>query len=68
MLPGRRRVGAGFEPAAPLILAAWNFATNEDKAARLAEHIMWAHEHAALPKIDSFLRGLPEDGWCHEWE
>jgi hypothetical protein len=66
MLPDTRRKGAGFEPALPLILAAWWEATNSQKKERLKDHIQWASEHGALSKVDDFLRSLPEGEWHHE--
>lgn len=48
----------------PLILALWG-SSPLAKAARLEEHIRFAFEHRALPRIDSFLRNLPEDEWSH---
>ena len=65
ILPDRKRVGVGWEPSAPLILAAWYEATDDQKSARLAEHVNWAHKHGQLEPIDTFLRALPEDDWYH---
>lgn len=65
LLPGRRRVGAGWEPALPLILAAWHDSTAMDKALRLREHVEWAGRHGALDKVQEFLASLPEDQWFH---
>ena len=42
MLPGRSRVGVGWQPAPPLILAAWHDTPAMLKMLRLAEHIEWA--------------------------
>ncbi|MGE0662724.1 MAG: hypothetical protein AB7P05_06985 [Hyphomonadaceae bacterium] len=69
MLPDRRRVGLGWEPAVPLILAAWADTPALAKAERLSEHIIWADTHGALASADSFLRGLDESQWLHfgEW-
>lgn len=65
LLPDRRRVGAGWEPALPLILAAWHGTPNLMKMLRVVEQIEWAAEHGALEKIATFLRGLREDEWFH---
>jgi hypothetical protein len=65
MLPQRRRLGNGWEPPAPLILAAWNYASNLEKMLRVAEHIEWAEQHGCLAEISTFLRGLPESEWHH---
>jgi hypothetical protein len=66
MLPETRRQGVGFDPAAPLILAAWWEATDDQKKIRVKEHVRWASEHGALTRIDKFLRSLPESDWHHE--
>jgi len=39
MLPRKTRVGGGFKPPAPLILAAWYEASDSMKRARLVEHL-----------------------------
>lgn len=39
MLPGRRRVGGGWNPPLPLILGAWHYTTGLEKMLRLREHI-----------------------------
>lgn len=65
MLPGRRRVGAGWEPPAPLILAAWYDASDLDKMLRLREHLAWAGRHGALPAVAAFLESLGEGDWLH---
>lgn len=65
LLPGRRRVGAGWEPPLPLVLGAWWHTSNADKRQRLGEHIRWAQAHRALDAADSFLRDLNEGEWHH---
>src|SRR5262249_33874015 len=65
MLPDRRRVGDAWEPAVPLILAAWHETPAMLKMVRLAEHIQWAEKHNTLPEVAAFLRGLREDEWHH---
>jgi len=65
MLPKRRRIGAGWEPPLPLILGAWNYASNLEKMMRLTEHIQWADKHGKLTEISAFLRGLAESDWHH---
>jgi len=65
MLPDRRRVGDAWEPAVPLILAAWHEAPAMVKMVRLAEHIQWAEKRNTLPEVAAFLRGLLEDEWHH---
>ncbi len=63
-LPDRCRVGGGWLPALPLILAAWDgpFLL---KILRLREHIEYAEEHGSLVLVDHFLRSLPESEWAH---
>ena len=53
-----------WEPAPPLILAAWS-ARDEAKAARFREHIKWAADCGAIEAVDSFLRSLPLEAWHH---
>ena len=65
MLPDRRRHGHGWDPALPLILAAWDHSPAMLKMVRLAEHIEWAAKHGALEGIGKFLRSLTEDQWFH---
>ena len=55
-LPDRKQLGAGWQPALPLILAAWHETPALMKMLRLAEHIKWADEHGALEPVGSFLR------------
>ena len=55
----------GWEPALPLILAAWHDTAALSKILRLDEHIRWADEQNALDEISTFLRNLPEDHWLH---
>ena len=65
MLPERQRIGSGWEPSLPLILGAWNYASNLEKRMRLKEHIHWADEHGSLPEISAFLHSLTESEWHH---
>ncbi len=63
MLPDRKRVGIGWEPPLPLILAAWNETSDSEKRERLFHHIKYAGQHGALLRIADFLRSLQ----AHEW-
>jgi hypothetical protein len=65
LLPERRRLGAGWEPALPLILAAWHDTPAMLKMLRLQEHIDWASTHGALPAVATLLASLPEEQWLH---
>jgi hypothetical protein len=64
-LPGRSRVGVGWQPAPPLILSAWHDTPPMLKRLRLAEHIEWAAKHESLEVIGKFLRDLREGDWHH---
>jgi hypothetical protein len=64
MLPQRERVSGGWQPPAPLILAAWSSPAAQ-KTNRLAEHIQWAARHGALETVERFLHELREDEWFH---
>ena len=65
MLPDKRRSGATWVPAPPLILAGWSSSAPLAKAVRLQEHIQWAYEGNELTRISDFLRSLPESAWLH---
>jgi hypothetical protein len=60
-----RAVGAGWQPPAPLILAAWHDTPATLKMLRLTEHIEWAAKHDALNSVGRFLRELREEDWFH---
>ena len=68
MLPNRTRVGSGWEPALPLILAAWHTTPALSKTLRLEEHVRWAQQNSALNDVAAFLRGLKEEDWHHVGE
>ena len=65
LLPETKRAGAGWEPALPLILAAWWDTPSLLKVMRFREHLDWAEKHGALDVVDTYLRGLTEDQWFH---
>lgn len=65
LLPNRTRIGAGWQPPPPLILAAWHDTPAMLKMLRLAEHIEWAAQHGVLESAARFLRGLSEEDWFH---
>lgn len=65
MLPDRRRVGSGWEPPLPLILAAWWTTPILAKRLRLLEHLEYAADKGVLQDVDGFLRELPESEWAH---
>ena len=65
LLPERRQIDEGWQPALPLILAAWAHTSNIQKMLRLATHIEWAEMHGSLPEVAAFLRKLAENEWHH---
>ena len=65
MLPGKKRVGLGWEPSLPLILSAWWDTSVMEKQLRLAEHIEWAERKSCLDEVASYLRNLREEDWHH---
>ena len=65
LLPHKKRVGNGWEPALPLILAAWWETPALLKILRLREHIVYAEAHGVLVDVERFLKGLPEEDWAH---
>lgn len=65
LLPNKRRAGGGWEPALPLILAAWWDTPAISKMARLREHLEWADAHGCLEQVSVFLAGLKEEEWHH---
>jgi hypothetical protein len=65
MLPNRIQVDGRWQPPPPLILAAWNYASDEEKMQRLAEHLEWAERHGRLTALAGFLRNLNETDWHH---
>lgn len=67
LLPNKKRIGMGWDPALPIILLGWS-APDSMKADRLREHIEWADKFGALETVAKFLRGLPEEDWHHSGE
>ena len=65
LLPSKKRLGGGWEPALPLILAAWHDTPALHKMLRLAEHIEWADKHGCLDAVATYLRNLQEEDWHH---
>ncbi len=68
LLPNRKRKSNGYEPALPLILAAWWDTPTMLKTLRLREHIEWASEHGSLDTIYEFMKNLKEEEWFHTGE
>ena len=66
MLANRQqKLSGGWEPSAPLILAAWHCTMPIEKHLRFKEHIQWAADHNQLEEVGAFLRSLTEDRWVH---
>ncbi|TJY59434.1 hypothetical protein E4T66_13680 [Sinimarinibacterium sp. CAU 1509] len=65
LLPNKLRKGGGWEPALPLILAAWGDTPALPKMLRLKEHIEWAASHGHLDEVHAFLCSLAENQWHH---
>ena len=65
LLPDRVQVGAGWQPALPLILGGWHHSSDDSKKMRLSEHIEWAERHDGLAAVAAFLRNLAETDWHH---
>lgn len=63
MLPDRHRVGSGWNPPLPLILAAWDHTTDLEKMLRLKQHIESAAEKGVFDLIDRFIRNLSPEEW-----
>lgn len=63
MLPDRQRVGSGWQPPLPLILAAWEHTTGIEKMLRLRQHIEYAEAKGVLNQVDRYLRDLPASEW-----
>ena len=66
MLPDKKRVGAGWQPALPLILAAWWETSDAQKRVRLTTHINYAEEKGILNQVNEYLRSLKENQWVYE--
>ncbi|OGP84606.1 MAG: hypothetical protein A2V87_02935 [Deltaproteobacteria bacterium RBG_16_58_17] len=62
MLPDKKRIGSGWQPPLPLILAAWDNTSGIEKMLRLRQHIQYAVEKGIL-NIDQYLRNLTQNDW-----
>lgn len=66
MLPERQRTGGDWSPPLPLVLAAWETTTDEQKRERLTTHIRWAAEHGAFDQVAALILGLRDRDWRTE--
>lgn len=60
-----QKPSGGWEPALPLILAAWDVTMPIEKQLRFKDHIQWAQENGQLEEISAYLRSLAEEEWYH---
>lgn len=67
-LPARARVGKGWNPPAPLILAAWGHTSDKQTRDRLVEHLRWSDKHDALDVAVNYLISLSPEQWHCEGE
>ncbi len=66
MLPNKKQnIDGGWEPAVPLILAAWYEATALDKTYRFRQHLEWASEYNCLTEVFDLIQNLTEEDWHH---
>jgi hypothetical protein len=66
MLPGKQRVGFGWKPPLPLILAAWSETSAAEKRVRLSEHLRYAAENGVLTEVETFVRSLAAKEWSYQ--
>lgn len=65
MLPGKRQVEHGWEPAPPLTGSAWTRTPALAKRMCLRDHIEWAERQGCLDAVFDFLKQLPEEEWLY---
>ncbi len=63
LLPNKTRIGVGWNPPLPLILAAWYETSNLSIRQRFIEHIQYAAENNSLDTVDNFLRKPKTEHW-----
>lgn len=63
MLPGKARIGTGWSPPLPLILAAWWDTPALAKKLRFIEHLDWAEQHGAGDTVLDLLESLSPTDW-----
>jgi hypothetical protein len=66
LLPDRKRVGAGWLPDPPLILAAWSESSDDAKRNRFEYHLDWAYEHGAIDAVADLLSSMKPEDWHTE--
>jgi hypothetical protein len=66
MLPDKKQSAGGrWDPAPPLVDAAWKDTPSIPKRMVFREHIEWAASHGCLPQVFTFMKSLPESDWHH---
>jgi hypothetical protein len=50
---------------APLILAGWNFSSDQEKRTRFLEHLEWACVHGLSDRAYRYLSTLLDDEWYY---
>lgn len=65
LLKNTKRRGGGWEPGAPLILAAWWETSEIQKMFRFIDHIEWADKNGQLEEIAEYICSLEENQWHH---
>ena len=66
LLPNRRRVGVGWQPPLPLILAALWEASDSDKRNRFHSYLRWASDHGAIEPVANLLSNMKPEDWHTE--
>lgn len=61
----KQKPSGGWEPSAPLILAAWYDTMPIEKQIRFKEHIQWAFDNGQIEEIGDYLKSLSESDWIH---
>ena len=61
----KQKASGGWEPPLPLILAAWDMTSSEEKQERFLSHIHWAENNGQLEEAAEFIKSLPENKWYH---
>ncbi len=61
----KKQIGAGWQPALPLINTAWWESSGFSKQLRLIEHLKWAEANGQLQEIANYIISLKEDDWFH---
>jgi len=66
LLPNRRRLGLGWEPPLPLILAAWWESSDSDKRNRFHFHLRWTSDHGSTEPVADRRADMKAEDWHTE--